>query len=129
MLSSYPIASLEGKQGCVTFDSIETVDWDSWDRFIERMMCKKTPVKYNRCFFKRKMHYKGGFILIGGCMSKTRAICISGVLDCKIMNSVLVLYTREYGEILLRYKSIEDLKCVFNVVSGFISGLYCVGLP
>ena len=129
MLSSYPIASLEGKQGCVTFDSIETVDWDSWDRFIERMMCKKTPVKYNRCFFKRKMHYKGDFILIGGCMSKTRAICISGVLDCKIMNSVLVLYTREYGEILLRYKSIEDLKCVFNVVSGFISGLYCVGLP
>ena len=129
MLSSFPIASLEGKQGCVTFDSIETVDWDSWDRFIERMMCKKTPVKYNRCFFKRKMHYKGGFILIGGCMSKTRAICISGVLDCKIMNNVLVLYTREYGEILLRYKSIDDVRCVFNVVSGFISGLYCVGLP
>ena len=129
MLSSYPIASLEGKQGCVTFDSIETVDWDSWDRFIERMMCKKTSVKYNRCFFKRKMHYRGGFILIGGYMSKTKAICISGVLDCKIMNNVLILYTREYGEILLKYKSIDDLRCVFNVVSGFISGLYCVGLP
>ena len=129
MLSSYPIASLEGKQGCVTFDSIETVDWDSWDRFIERMMCKKTPVKYNRCFFKRKMHYRGGFILIGGYMSKTKAICISGVLDCKIMNNVLILYTREYGEVLLKYKCIDDLRCVFNVVSGFISGLYCVGLP
>jgi len=129
MVSSFPIASLEGKQGCVTFDSIESVDWDSWDRFIERMMCKKILVKYNRSFFKRKMHYRGGFIIIGGYMSKTRAICISGVLDCKIMNNVLVLYTREYGEILLRYKSIDDVRCVFNVVSGFISGLYCVGLP
>ena len=129
MISSFPIASLEGKQGCVTFDSIESVDWNSWDRFIERMMCKKTPVKYNRCLFKRKMYYQGGFILLTGYMSKTRAICVSGIIDCKIMNNVLVLYTPEYGEILLRYKSDDDLRCVYSVVSGFISGLYCVGLP
>ena len=129
MISSFPIASLEGKQGCVTFDSIESVDWNSWDRFIERMMCKKTSVKYNRCLLKRKMYYKGGFILIRGYMSKTRAICVSGIIDCKIINNVLILYTQEYGEILLRYKSIDDLRCVYSVVSGFISGLYCVGLP
>jgi len=116
MISSFPIASLEGKQGCVTFDSIESVDWNSWDRFIERMMCKKTPVKYNRCLLKRKMYYKGGFILLGGYMSKTRAICVSGIIDCKIMNNVLVLYTPEYGEILLRYKSDDDLRCVYSVV-------------
>ncbi len=129
MVSSYPVCSLEGKQGCVTFDSIESVDWVSWDRFIERMMCKKTSVKYNRCFLKRKMYYKGGFIVLGGYVSKPRTICVSGVLDCKIMSNVLILYTREYGEVLLKYKSIDDVRCVYSVVSGFISGVYSVGLP
>ena len=124
-----PICSLykDGEDTMTYGNSAATIDWNSWDTFIQMLVSSHLYVKKDGCLYSRRLSFERGFLVMRSLMHR-KVVCVRAIKSCVRIGRHVMIDTEEYGFIQLKFSKLEHSVAFSRVISGFVAGLYNLGL-
>jgi len=124
-----PICSLykDGKDTVSYGNAHATIDWDAWDTFIGMLVTSNLYVKKDGCLYYRRLSFEEGFLVMRSLVHR-KVVNVKSIKSCVRINRHVMIDTEEYGFIQLRFSKLDHSVAFSRVISGFVAGLYDLGL-